>query len=125
KAAVPKNLNDYKWLRMFSVYDEWQNSSWSKESPLPFYKKDAVSTCQTCHMLGEASTITTDYGLKDGKLKSHRFLGASTTIPVFYGFDQQLKKVTEFLQNDLLNVDIFALSKGESEEIIAPLDKRD
>jgi Tfp pilus assembly protein PilF len=124
KAAVPKQLNEYKWLRAFSVYDEWQQSSWSKESPLPFYKKDVVSTCQTCHMLAEDSTVTTDYGLKEGKLKSHRFLGASTAIPVFYGFDAQLKKVTEFLQNDLLNVDIFALSKGDSEEIIAPLDKR-
>jgi hypothetical protein len=39
KAALPKMLNDYKWQRAFSVYDEWQQSSWSQESPLPFYKK--------------------------------------------------------------------------------------
>jgi tetratricopeptide (TPR) repeat protein len=123
KAAVPKQLNEYKWLRAFSVYDEWQMSSYAKETPLPFYKKDVVSTCQTCHMVGE-TMAGSDYGAKDGKLKSHRFLGASTAIPVFYGFDQQLKRVTEFLQNDLLNIDIFALSKGDSEEIIAPLDKR-
>jgi tetratricopeptide (TPR) repeat protein len=75
-------------------------------------------------MVGEGMTAR-DYGAKDGKLKSHRFLGASTTIPVFYGFDEQLRRVTQFLQNDLLNVDIFALSKGDSEEVIAPLDKRD
>jgi tetratricopeptide (TPR) repeat protein len=124
KAAVPKQLNDYKWLRAFSVYDEWQMSSYAKQTPLPFYKKDVVSTCQTCHMTAE-STLGNDYGAKNGKLKSHRFLGASTSIPVFYGFDEQLKRVTEFLQNDLFNVDIFALSKGDSEEIIAPLDQRD
>ena len=29
KAFIPKMLNDYKWLRAFSVYDEWQQSSWS------------------------------------------------------------------------------------------------
>ena len=125
KAAVPKILNDYKWQRAFSVYDEWQNSSWSKQSPLPFYKKDEVSTCQTCHMLAEPSTITTDYGLKEGKLKSHRFLGANTAIATFYGFDQQMKKLVAFLQEDRVAIDIFALSKGDSEEIIAPLDKRD
>ena len=47
KAAVPRQLNEYKWQRAFSVYDEWQQSSWSRENPLPFYRKDAVSTCQT------------------------------------------------------------------------------
>jgi tetratricopeptide (TPR) repeat protein len=124
KAAVPKQLNEYKWLRAFSVYDEWQMSSYAKETPLPFYKKDSVSTCQTCHMEGE-SIVAEDYGAKDGRLKSHRFLGASTSIPVFYGFDEQLKRVTAYLQKDLFNIDIFALSKGDSEEIIAPLDKQD
>src|ERR1700730_7876143 len=50
KAALPRMLNDYKWQRAMSPYDEWQNSSFAKESPLPFYKKEAVSTCLTCHM---------------------------------------------------------------------------
>ena len=121
KAAVPRQLNDYKWLRAFTVYDEWQQSSWSKENPLPFYKKETVSNCQTCHM--KPVEATSDYGAKEGKLKSHRFLGASTAIPVFYGFDEQLKKITEFLQDDLLNVDIFGISKGNSDEVIAPLDR--
>jgi hypothetical protein len=40
KAALPRMLNDYKWLRAFSVYDEWQASSFAKQSPLPFYVKD-------------------------------------------------------------------------------------
>jgi hypothetical protein len=37
KAAVPKALNNYRWLRAFTVYDEWQESSWSKQSLAPFY----------------------------------------------------------------------------------------
>ncbi|MGH9580134.1 MAG: multiheme c-type cytochrome, partial [Terriglobales bacterium] len=122
KAAVPKQLNDYKWLRAFSVYDEWQNSSYAKESPLPFYTKDVVSTCQTCHM--KAFPVENDYGAKAGQLKSHRWLGAHTAIPIFYGFDEQLKQTIQFLKDDLLNVDIFAMTRGDSGELIAPLDKQ-
>jgi nitrate/TMAO reductase-like tetraheme cytochrome c subunit len=50
EAALPKILNDYKWQRAISLYEEWQSSSFAKQSPLPFYVKDSVSTCQTCHM---------------------------------------------------------------------------
>ncbi|HKD13215.1 MAG TPA: multiheme c-type cytochrome, partial [Candidatus Angelobacter sp.] len=35
KAFLPKMLNEYKWLRAFAVYDEWQQSSWARQSPLP------------------------------------------------------------------------------------------
>ncbi len=51
----PRSLDDYKWLRAFSVYDEWQGASFTKQSPLPFYRKDSVSTCQTCHMHARAA----------------------------------------------------------------------
>ena len=121
KAAVPKILNDYKWLRAFSTYDEWQQSSWAKESPLPFYKKDAVSTCQTCHM--PPVDAPADYGAKNGKAASHRWLGASTTIPIVYGYDQQLEKVVAYLKDDLLGIDFFALNRTQNgkEQLIAPL----
>ena len=126
KAALPKVLNDYKWQRAFSVYDEWQGSSFAKQSPLPFYVKDSVSNCQTCHMPREALK-TTDYGAKKGQIASHRWLGANTVIPQIYGFDEQAKKVVEFLKNGAFNVDIFALERGEgadgaaSQSLVAPL----
>src|SRR5579859_330510 len=123
KAALPRMLNGYKWLRAFSVYDEWQQSSWSKESPLPFYKKDEVSTCQTCHMAKVDAQH--DYGSEQGKIASHRFPGANTAIPVFYGYDEQLEKIREFLQDNILGIDIFALNKnkgGGQEQLIAPVD---
>jgi len=121
KAALPKMLNDYKWQRAFSVYDEWQQSSWSQESPLPFYKKDSVSNCQTCHM--PASDGPRDYAAKEGKIKSHRFLGANTAIPTFYGYQEQLDKVQEFLK-DAVAIDLFAIERedpGRKRQIIAPL----
>ena len=126
KAAVPRQLNGYKWQRAFSVYDEWQQSSWSKESPLPYYKKETVSTCQTCHMPRTAAPEKGEYGAKNGTVASHRWIGANTAIPTFYNYAEQLKLTQEFLKDDKLGIDIFGLEKenGQQQAIIAPLDKQ-
>ena len=82
QAAIPKSLDDYKWLRAISLYDEWQGASFTKQSPLPFYRKDAVFTCQTCHMFREpVPTGSAEPGAKDGKFVSHRWLGGNTLMP--------------------------------------------
>ena len=112
KAAIPRTLDDYKWLRAMTPYDEWQLASFTKQSPLPFYRKDVVSTCQTCHMTNEALPATSsDYGAKEGKLMSHRWLGANTLLAQYYKFDEQAAKTAAFLRNGVFNVDIFALEK--------------
>lgn len=138
KAAIPRALDDYKWLRAFSVYDEWQGASFTKQSPLPFYRKDSVSTCQTCHMPRQAlAEGTDDPGAKEGKFVSHRWLGGNTLMPAFYKYPEQAAKLVEFLRNGIdgkgvFNVDIFALEKegaqapqaaqtSGSEAVVAPL----
>jgi tetratricopeptide (TPR) repeat protein len=133
KAAIPSSLDDYKFLRAFSVYDEWQGASFSKQNPLPFYRKDVVSTCQTCHMQRQALPDgSDDPGAKDGKFASHRWLGGNTLNPQFYKFDEQTKKLVDFLRNGpdgngVLNVDIFALEKesaaatASDDVLVAPL----
>ncbi len=52
KANLPNPLNDYKFIRAFTAYDEWQNSKFSKRNPLTFYTAD-FTTCQVCHMKRE------------------------------------------------------------------------
>src|SRR6267154_1475213 len=123
KAFLPRMLNEYKWMRAFAVYDEWQQSSWARQSPLPFYQKDVDSTCQTCHM--PKTDSLTDYGAKNHLLASHRWPGANTAIPFFYGYDEQMK-VTDAYLKDTLGLDIFALSKNDSgkDRLIAPLDRQ-
>src|SRR5580698_5770375 len=103
KAALPRILNGYKWQRAIFLYDEWQLSSFAKQSPLPFYVKDQVSTCQTCHMPTQAITKL-DYGAEQGKLASHRWLGANTVLPKFYNYDTQMEKTVAFLKADVFNV---------------------
>lgn len=123
KAALPQQLNDYKWQRAFSLLDEWQNSSFAKQSPLPFYVKPQVSTCQTCHMGREANS-SPDPGAKEGKLASHRWIAANTMLPTYYKYSEQLQKTTAFLQADVFNVDLFALEIGDKPEMVAPLGGR-
>jgi tetratricopeptide (TPR) repeat protein len=115
KAAIPTSLDDYKWLRAFSVYDEWQGSSFAKQSPLPFYRKDNVQVCQDCHMPRNDEGAD-DPGAKDGKFASHRWLGGNSLMPAYYHFDEQAKKLADWLRQGIdgkgiLNVDIFGLEK--------------
>ncbi|MGA2569656.1 MAG: tetratricopeptide repeat protein [Terracidiphilus sp.] len=124
KAALPRELNHYKWQRAFFLYDEWQQASFAKQSPLPFYVKDQVSTCQTCHMPKEDLT-TTDYGAEEGEFVSHRWLGGNTLLYKYYGYDEQLEKAIDFLKNGaqktgVLNVDLFGIERNGG-GLIAPL----
>jgi len=109
KSALPKEIENYKWRRAFSTYDEWQTSAHSNESVLPFYKKPR-NTCQTCHM--PLDETPGDVAAKNGKLASHRWAAANTAIPFFYGFNEQLAAVQQFLRGRRLTVDIFTLQKG-------------
>jgi tetratricopeptide (TPR) repeat protein len=120
KANLPNQLNDYKWIRAFTAYDEWQNSKFSKRNPLTFYSAD-IQTCQNCHMQRMIPKLHDD-GAKQGTFVSHRWLAGNTAVPFYYGFDEQLAKTKEFLRSGLyLNVDFFGIRKPETDQVFAPL----
>jgi hypothetical protein len=120
KANLPATLNDYKFIRAFTAYDEWQQSKFSQRNPLTFYTAD-FTTCQGCHMKRSPISLP-DYGAKNGTLVSHRWLAGNTAVPFYYGFDEQLKKTIEFLRSgNYLNVDIFGIQRSEGSKLIAPL----
>jgi len=120
KANLPPMLNDYKWIRAFTAYDEWQGSKFSQQNPLTFYTAD-FTTCQGCHMKREANALP-DSGAKQGTFASHRWLAGNTAVPFYYGFDEQLQKTIEFLKSgNFLNVDLFALKNVDDGSIAAPL----
>ena len=119
KASIPREVNHYKWQRPFTVYDEWQQSSFARQSPLPFYVKDKSYTCQTCHMQPSPLTLK-DYGSEPGTFASHRWLGANTLMSRYYGYDDQLRKTIDFLRNGVLNVDVFAVERNAGRPV-APL----
>lgn len=126
KSQVPQQLNDYKFLRAFAVADEYQQSSFSKESPHPFYVRER-ETCNSCHMKKEAAPLF-DAAAKEGKLATHRWAAANTAIPFFYKWPEQLEAVKKFLEADAVGVDIFAVRRraaggGREGELIAPLNR--
>ncbi len=120
KVDAPPQLNGYKHIRGFSAYDEWQQSGASQESVLPFYPRDTRKDCRVCHMPKVESR--NDRAAKEGRIASHRWLGANTAAPLFYGQKKQAELTAEFLKQDVLEVDIFALRRNATGEVIAPLD---
>src|SRR4030095_5034949 len=127
KSQVPKELNDYKFLRAFMVAAELQQSSFSKESPHPFYVRDK-ETCNSCHMKREAAPLF-DVSAKNGTITGHRWPAANTAIPAVYNYKEQLDEVAKFLQDDKMGVDIFALHRqkegSKKEKLIAPANRQD
>src|ERR1700722_9715476 len=120
KANLPDTLNDYKFIRAFTVYDEWQNSKFSQRNPLTFYTA-GFKTCQDCHMQRSAIKLEAP-GAKHGTFASHRWPAGNTAVPFYYGFDEQLQTTIEFLKSGkYLNVDLFAIKNAGEEAMAAPL----
>jgi len=120
KANLPKTLNEYKEIRAFTTYDEWQNSKFSQRNPLTFYQGD-FTICQGCHMK-RAANVLPEPGAKNGTFVSHRWPAGNTAVPFYYGFSEQLEKTVEFLRSgNYLNVDIFSIRKASDGKLIAPL----
>ena len=107
KVHLDKPVNNFRWFRGFDDYDQWQSSGVSHQGALSFYYPEKPKKCTDCHMPLVASK---DAGNIDGKVHSHRFPAANTALPFVNKHDEQLKVVTEFLQNDQVTVDIFAMS---------------
>ena len=124
KSQVPKELNDYKFQRAFMVGDEYQRSSFSKETPHPAYVREK-QTCNTCHM-ARVETENYDVSVKEETIVSHRFAAANTALPMALGFKKQFEEVVNFLKDDKVAIDIFALhvsDKGgeKKSKMYAPL----
>src|SRR3989441_7445944 len=119
KSVAPPELNGYKFVRGFSTYDEWQQSGASREAVAPFYRRERQVDCRACHMSKVEST--NDVAAKDGMIASHRWLGANTAAPLFYGQSKQVALTEDFLKSKVLSIDIFALRNETTGEILAPL----
>ena len=120
KANLPPMLNDYKWIRAFTAYDEWQQSKFSQQNPLTFYTAD-FTPCQGCHMKRESAPLP-EPGAKHGTFATHRWPAGNTAVPFYYGFDDQLAKTIDFLKTgNYLNLDIFALRSAATDKMAAPL----
>jgi Flp pilus assembly protein TadD len=121
KSVAPPELNNYKFIRGFSAYDEWQQSGQSRETVSPFYRKERRADCRSCHM--PAVDAARDRAAKGGVIASHRWPGANTAAPLFYGQKKQVEETAAFLRDSVLGVDIFAVRRESTGEVSAALEQ--
>jgi hypothetical protein len=110
KVHLDVPVNNYRWIRGFNDYDNWQASGVSGHGARSFYYPPAPSTCSTCHM---PLVKSNDPGNQKGMVHSHRFPGANTAVPFVNGDKAQLDATKSFLESGFLTVDIFAASPLE------------
>ena len=112
KVHLDVPVNHYRWFRGFNEYDNWQASGVSGQGARSFYYPAKSSQCADCHMPLAPSQ---DFANVNGFVHSHRFPAANTALPTANGDAEQLKVTEDFLKNQNLTIDIFALSPARAE----------
>ncbi len=121
KVTLPEDLNGYKPLVGFSAYDDWQKSGASHESITSFKRRPERVDCRGCHMPKVPSYD--DRAAKDKMIVSHRWPGANTAAPLFYGQTEQVEMTKAFLSKDVLGVDVIAARSDAKGLFVAPLEQ--
>src|SRR5437763_2283453 len=107
KVHLDVPVNQYRWIRGFNEYDNWQASGVSGQGARSFYYPPHSQQCADCHM---PLIPSKDEGSINGFVHSHRFPGANTAVPTANDDADQLQLTEKFLKSGILSVDIFALS---------------
>ncbi len=114
KVHLDVPVNNYRWVRGFNDYDNWQASGVSGQGARSFYYPPKSSTCSDCHMPAVASK---DAGNREGKVHSHRFAAANTAVAHVNKDAEQLSETEKFLRSGFITVDIFSASPVEEQGI--------
>ena len=110
KVHLDVPVNNYRWLRGFNDYDNWQASGVSGQGARSFYYPAQTSNCVDCHM---PLVPSRDPGHHDGKVHSHRFPAANTAVAYVNRDRAQVKATEDFLKSGFISVDIFAAAPVE------------
>lgn len=122
KVHLDVPVNNYRWLRGFNDYDNWQASGVSGQGARSFYYPEKPLTCGGCHM---PLVPSRDPGNRKGMVHDHRFAAANTAVPTQKGDRAQLAAVKGFLQSGFISVDIFTAAPAEDAPGIQMLRRRD
>ncbi len=107
KVHLDVPVNNYRWMRGFNDYDNWQASGVSGQGARSFYYPPKPSTCADCHMPQVASK---DPGNKGGEIHSHRFAAANMAVAYANQDEAQMHATEKLLKSGFITVDIFAAS---------------
>jgi Flp pilus assembly protein TadD len=111
KVHLDVPVNNYRWLRGFNDYDNWQASGVSGQGARSFYYPKESSACRDCHM---PLVDSKDPAAKNGKVRSHRFAAANMAVAYANQDKPQMKAVEDFLKSGFISVDIFSVAPAAS-----------
>jgi tetratricopeptide (TPR) repeat protein len=112
KVHLDVPINNYRWLRGFNDYDNWQASGVSGQGARSFYYPAASKNCIDCHM---PLVPSKDPGNHKGFVHSHRFPAANMAVAYANQDHDQMKETEKFLKSGFISVDIFAASPVEEQ----------
>jgi tetratricopeptide (TPR) repeat protein len=107
KVHLDVPVNNYRWVRGFNDYDNWQASGVSGQGARSFYYPAKPMVCQDCHM---PLVKSDDPAARQGKAHAHYFAAANTATATANEDEAQLKRVEDFLKSGFMRIDIFAAS---------------
>ncbi len=110
KVALIPPLNSYRWMRGQNHYDTWYDSGVSGRAVRSFYDPPQAKACRDCHLPPYKSN---EFGNQKGYLHDHVFPAANTALPFIRGDKATQKQIQDFLQNNVLSVDLFAIKRGD------------
>jgi tetratricopeptide (TPR) repeat protein len=112
KVHLDVPVNNYRWIRGFNDYDNWQASGVSGQGARSFYYPPKPSTCVDCHM---PLVDSRDAGNRHGKVHSHRFAAANMAVAYANQDHVQMQETEKFLKSGWITVDIFAATPVEQQ----------
>ncbi|HKD17798.1 MAG TPA: tetratricopeptide repeat protein, partial [Thermoanaerobaculia bacterium] len=115
KVALIPALNGYRWMRGQDHYDGWYDSGVSGRAVRSFYDPPAPKACRDCHLPAYRSD---EFGNRGGFVHDHAFPAANTALPFVRGDRETQKKMDDFLRNEVLTVDLFAIRRGGALEVL-------
>ena len=127
KVHIPKEVNDYRWLRGQDHYDSFLFSGVSGHRVDSFYYPEhAVDRCSHCHMALQASGDPAARDFDDSGTRSvhlHQFPGANTGIVHLLDLPDHVMEAEQKRLRDVTRIDIFGIREGGTIEgqLRAPL----
>src|ERR1019366_4925222 len=110
KVHLDVPVNNYRWVRGFNDYDNWQASGVSGQGARSFYYPPKSQVCADCHMPLVASR---DPGNHGGQVHSHRFPAANMALAYVNQDKPQMDTIEKFLKSGFITVDIFAAAPAD------------
>lgn len=112
KVSLDAPVNRYRWIRGQNEYDNHQDSGVTHNNARTFYLPPTAKSCQDCHMPLVDAPLG-DVAAKQGKVRSHLFIGPNTALPHVRGDHGTVKEIEAFLKDAKLRVDVFAVKQGD------------